>query len=388
MDGTGPWVGRALPRFPGVRRIAVLRGSGLGDLVQSLPAAEALAAAYPDATLSLLGMPSHVALLSGRPTPFSSLVELPVHRGVRDGSEDPAATARFLQWARAQRFDLAVQLHGGGRNSNPFLLELGARHTVGSRTEDAPELERWRPFLHLQHEVLRGLEVVALAGAAPVGLEPRLALQPDEQRARHQRGVGSPTVVVHAGATDPRRHWPLEHFAAVVTAVVAEGVRVQLVGDRGEANLAEALGRLVDDPDGLLTSRVGTQSLGGPDGLVATLAAADVVLANDSGPRHVAAAVGTRTVGIYWVGNVVTAAPLGRSRHRVQVGFATSCPVCGRDLTEPGWTAERCEHDPSIVAGVDPGRVLADVRALLADAVQERRMAADAGTGGTHEPVG
>jgi ADP-heptose:LPS heptosyltransferase len=372
-------VGVGAPPFAGVRRIAVLRGSGLGDLVQSLPAAEALAAAYPGAELTLLGMPSHLALLSDRPSPYRSLVELPVWPGVRDGVENRAATTAFLSWARAQRFDLAVQLHGGGRNSNPFLLDLRARHTVGSRTEDAPRLERTRPFLHLQHEVLRGLEVVALAGATPVGLEPRLRLRPDEQDLRDAASGGPPLVVVHAGATDPRRHWPVHRFAAVVNALVADGVRVELVGDAGETELAESLLGAVHDPDGRVTSRVGAQEL---SGLVATLAAADVVLANDSGPRHVAAAVGTRTVGIYWVGNVVTAAPLGRSRHRIQVGFTTCCPVCGTDLTEPGWTAERCEHDLSIVADVDPGRVLADVRALLADALLERHGPAGAMTGG------
>ncbi|CAA9313205.1 MAG: ADP-heptose--lipooligosaccharide heptosyltransferase II [uncultured Friedmanniella sp.] len=370
MDATRTWVGRAGPRFPGVRRIAVLRGGGLGDLVQSLPAAEALAAAYPDAALTLLGLPAHLALLADRPSPYRSLVGLPVRPGVRAGTEDPAATAAFLVRALAERFDLAVQLHGGGRNANPLLLELGARHTLGSRTDDAPELERTRPFLHLQHEVLRGLEVVALAGAAPVGLEPRLHLRPAEQEQRDAARGGPPTVVVHPGATDLRRHWPVERFAAVVGALVADGVRVELVGDASEADLAEALLAAVDAPHGRLASRVGAQDLGA---LVGTLAAADVVLANDSGPRHVAAAVGTRTAGVFWVGNVVTAAPLGRSRHRIQVGFTPRCPVCDRDLTEPGWTAERCEHDPSIVADVDPVRVLADVRALLADAVRERR---------------
>ncbi|SDT16396.1 ADP-heptose:LPS heptosyltransferase [Friedmanniella luteola] len=383
MDGTESWVGVGRPRFPGVRRIAVLRGSGIGDLVQSLPAAEALAAAYPRAELTLIGTPAHLALLGGRPSPFHALVELPVHPGLRAGPEDPAATTAFRRWFREQHVDLAVQLHGGGRNSNPFLLGLGARHTVGSATEDAPALERTRPFLHLQHEVLRGLEVVALAGAVPTSLEPRLRLRAVERAQRDATRTGPPTVVVHPGASDPRRHWPVERFATVVAALVADGVRVELVGDTAEVALAEQLRASVADPAGLLTSRAGEQTLGE---LVGTLAAADVVLGNDSGPRHVAAAVGTRTAGVYWVGNVVTAAPLSRSRHRIQVGFTTRCPVCGRDLSEPGWTAERCEHDPSIVADVDPGRVLTDVRALLADAVQERRAAAR--TGGARGQAG
>ncbi|MFL6064128.1 MAG: glycosyltransferase family 9 protein [Friedmanniella sp.] len=373
------WVGELWPRFPDVHRIAVLRGSGLGDLVQALPAVEALRAAYPGASVTLLGTPAHAALLQGRPSPFDSLEVLPLRPGVRDGGpEDPSATAAFLQEMRGRGFDLAIQLHGGGRNSNPFLLELGARHTIGTRTEDAPELERTRPYVYYQHEVVRALEVAALAGAVPVQLEPRLPLLPDERdRLRHR--PERPTVTLHPGATDPRRRWPAPAYAAVASALAADGVRVVVVGDQADVPAAAEILTLTGDPDNLVSSQAGLQTL--PE-LVQTLLESDVVLANDSGPRHVAAALGVRTVGIYWVGNLVNAGPLGRGRHRVQVGFTPACPVCGVDITQVGWTAERCEHDDSIVADVRPGPVLADVRSLLRDAQQERRESAAGATSG------
>ena len=399
MQTEAGWVGDLRPRFPDVQRIAVLRGSGIGDLVQALPAAEALAAAYPGGELTLLGTPAHVALLSGRPSPFAGVEALPLRTGVREGGpEDPAATAAFLEHQRRRRFDLAVQLHGGGRNSNPFLLALGARHTVGSRTQDAAALERSRPYVYYQHEVLRGLEVVALAGAAPVSLEPRLPLTPAEQR-RRQSASGEPTVVLHPGATDPRRRWPPAAFAAVARALVNDGVRVVVVGDADDVAAAEEIcarvgdgqGRVGDgqgrvgDGQGRVSSRAGQQTL--PE-LVAELVGSTVVLADDSGPRHVAAALGVPTVGIYWVGNLVNAGPLGRSRHRVQVGFATACPECGRDLTQVGWTAERCEHVFSVVADVPVERVLADVVDLLDDARAGSRTGAQDEPGGGHGPVG
>ncbi len=369
------WVGDLRLPFADVGAIAVLRGSGIGDLVQALPAVEALAATYADAELTLLGTPAHVALLTGRPSPFSGLEVLPVRPGIRGGgSEDPAATTAFLDRMRARRFDLAVQLHGGGASSNPFLLELQARHTVGSRTADAAALERTRPFVYYQHEVLRGLEVAALAGAAPVSLEPSLPLTADEQQRRNTRRRREPTVVVHPGASDPRRRWPAACFARVADALVRRGVRVVVVGDTEDVTAAEAILAGVDDPAGLLSSVAGTQPLAG---LVEQLLDADVVLACDSGPRHVAAALGVATVGLYWVGNLVNAGPLGRSRHRVQIGFTTACEACGRDLTQVGWTAERCEHDPSIVADISPERVLADVDELLA--LQEGRSGGQAG---------
>ncbi len=99
---------------------------------------------------------------------------LPFADGVRPGPEDPDATDNFFGAMKRQRFDLALQLHGGGRYSNPFLRRFGARHTVGTRTPDAVPLERTLPYAYYQHEPLRALEVAGLAGAAPVGLEAQL----------------------------------------------------------------------------------------------------------------------------------------------------------------------------------------------------------------------
>jgi ADP-heptose:LPS heptosyltransferase len=99
--------------------------------------------------------------------------------------------------------------------------------------------------------------------------------------------------------------------------------------------------------------------------LAALLARADVVLANDSGPRHLAQALGARTVGIYWAGNALTSAPLGRGRHRVHLSWTTHCPSCGADVTQVGWTAPRCPHDECLVAGIRPEDVYEDVRSLL-----------------------
>ena len=172
--------GELWPPFSGVCRIAILRGGGLGDLLLIMPAVESLAAAYPKAEITLLGSALHAELLHGRPSPFSSIEILPQGLGMGPGVADSLATSQFLHRMQARRFDLAIQLHGGGRHSNPFLLSLGATHTVGRATEDALPLERTLPYLHYQHDVIKALEVVALAGVAPIQLEPQL--RPDRRR--------------------------------------------------------------------------------------------------------------------------------------------------------------------------------------------------------------
>src|SRR5690606_41400340 len=67
----------------------------------------------------------------------------------------------------------------------------------------------------------------------------------------------------------------------------------------------------------------------GAGGLAALYAACDLVIANDAGPRHLAAAVGTPTVGIYWCGNLINAGPLTRARHRPLLSWTLACPACG-----------------------------------------------------------
>jgi ADP-heptose:LPS heptosyltransferase len=365
LHPAGPTVGTIAEPFPDVTRIAVLRSGGLGDLIGSLPAAEALAATYPGAEITLLGTPAAAALLGDRPSPFGRIEVLPPHPGVRDGAADPAATEAFLARMRAHRFDLAVQIHGGGRNSNPYLLALGARHTVGTRTDDAAPLERNLGYVYYQHEVLRALEVVGLAGAMPVRLEPHLVRLPAESTGRDPGR--RPLVTVHPGASDPRRRWPAERFGALAAALAEEhDAEVVVVGDPAEQDLAAEVvrhARRHGAPAERVDSRAGQLSL--PE-LAVLLAGSTLVVANDSGPRHLAAALGTPTVGLYWFGNVVNFGPLSRARHRVQLGWTTHCPVCGLDCTQVGWTAERCPHDDSFIAGIRLEDVLADAAALLA----------------------
>ncbi len=355
-------VGDLGPRLPDVHSIAVLRGGGIGDLMFVLPAVEALAAAYPDAGITLLGMPSHAALLAERPDPFGAVEVLPGHPGVRDGAPaDADATEAFCVRMRKRHFDLAVQAHGGGANANPFLLRLGARHTVGAGTPDATPLERTLPYRYYQHETHRWLEVAGLVGAPPVELEAQLRAYRPRPRPSDRR----PRLVIHPGATDPRRRWPARHFAAVARAVVADGAEVIVVGDQTDLDAGEEI--VAGAPAagaGTATSQVGALTL---PALTHLLADADVVLANDSGPRHLAMAVGSATVGIFWAPNLINAGPLGRGRHRVHLGWTLHCPVCGVDCSHVGWTAPRCAHDVSFVADVPLEPVLADVTDLLAD---------------------
>jgi ADP-heptose:LPS heptosyltransferase len=317
----------------------------------------------------------HRALLAGRPSGVDEVDVLPVVPGVGDASGtevDDAATEEFVARHRARRYDLAVQVHGGGRNSNPFLRRLGARHTIGTRTPDAIPLERTIPYVYYQHEVLRALEVVALAGAASSGrrvLTPTSAeLERGAQLVRggSSGGDGRPVVAIHPGASDPRRRWSADRFGRLAARLAHHGVRVVVVGEGDDVALADRITTVARAHEprraSLVSSLAGRLDL---SDLVGVLASVDAFVGNDSGPRHVAEAVGTATSGVFWFGNVINAGALGRTSHRVAMAFSTTCPVCGVDITQVGWTAERCEHDASVVDAVGLDEVWENTREVL-----------------------
>ena len=355
-------------RVSGVRKIGVLRANALGDLIFILPALAALRLAYPDAEIVLLATPWHARFLESRPGPVDRVEVVPPSRGVREvkgSSEDESELERFFRAMAAEQFDLVCQLHGGGRYSNPFVRRVGARVTVGLRADDASPLDRCVPYLYYQPEVLRYLEVVSLVGAHAGDLEPRLEVTADDLReAEAVVGERAPVAVLHPGATDPRRRWPLERFAEVGDALARAGATVVLTGTEPERGLLEELSAVMEEDALPLPGRL---TVGGLAGL---LSRAAVVVSNDTGPLHLAAAVGAATVGIYWCGNMINAGPLSRSRHRPTISWVVQCPVCGEDCTKDRWPGRtagtRCVHDPSFVEGVPTEEVREYALELLA----------------------
>jgi ADP-heptose:LPS heptosyltransferase len=331
----------------------VLRANALGDFVFALPALDALRDAYPKAEITLLGRSWHAAFLTGRRGSVDRVVVVPgdespdaaVGGRYADApwlAASPTALQTFAARMRHERFDLAVQIHGGGRNSNPFVASLGARLTVGLRTVDAPPLDRWVRYVYYQQEVLRCLEVIGLVGAGPTVMEPHLALTDADRSAAHalvaeQRDY----VVLHPGANDARRRWPPARFAAIGDALAERGLQLVITGSSGEARLTKAVSGALTHPARDLAGRTSLSTL------AAILAGARLVVSNDSGPLHLAAAVGAPTVGIYWCGNLINGGPLTRGRHRPVISWRVRCPVCGVPATAP-----RCEHDDSFVADI------------------------------------
>lgn len=366
----------------GVRRIAVLRPTPVGDFLFALPALEALRAAYPDAEIVLLGKRWQAEFLRAREGPIDRVVVLPTIRGVGappEAIEDDDLVDDFFHAMRAERFDLALQMYGGGRYANPLVKGLGARVTAGLQAPDAPPLDRTLPYLYHQNERVRQLETVALVGATPVSLEPAVVLRADDvaEAARALPHADAPLVVLQPGATDARRCWPAASFAQVGDALASRGYRIVINGTPDEAGVVDAVAAA-------MTARAvplaGALSLGG---LAALLARAALAVSNDTGPLYLAGAVGTPTVGLYWFTNAFLCGPLTRARHRPLIAWRITCSVCGRENVR-----ERCPHDASFVDEIAPDDVLAAALDLLARDAQPNSARASASTALTATPAG
>lgn len=347
-----------------VCRVLALRANGIGDFLVVIPALTAVRHAYPEAEITVVGDAWLPALVAGRPGPWDRCLVAPKYPGLRGLPADaaPAAdTEQFIAARCRERFDLALQLHGGGGTSNTFVSSLGARVTAGARADGAPPLDRTVPYLPHRHEVLRWLDVVALVGATHLGavdeLTPRIAVtERDRDEARRVLPGDDPYVALHVGARDARRRWPAERFVELSRRIMAAGLHVVLVGGPDDrAASARAAARLGGRDR--VRNVTGRLSLSGTIGVLADAAA---FVGNDSGPRHLAAAVGTPTVGVFWLTNVFAFGPLVGVADRALVSQQVHCPVCGEEQVET-----RCQHDVSFVDAVAVDEVEAALSEVL-----------------------
>jgi ADP-heptose:LPS heptosyltransferase len=163
-----------------------------------------------------------------------------------------------------------------------------------------------------------------------------------------------PLVALVPGAGDGRRRWPPEKFAALADRLADAGTRVIVSGGVSDAPVVDAIVKLADSRSVAVCNAL---SLGGLAGL---LARCTLVVGNDSGPLQLANAVGTATVGIYWCGNLITAEPITRRRHRPLLSWRLECPVCGVNCIYG-----TCDHRESFVADVTVDEVWEQATDLL-----------------------
>ena len=362
-----------------MKRIAVFRALQLGDLLVAVPAFRALRECFPDAEITLIGLPWAASFVQRFHCYIDRFVEFVGYPGLDEIPFDTQRTERFLAKQRAYNYDLALQMHGSGGASNPFVLALGAASTVGYYEKTPAGLTIEAVYPDDQHEIYRNLGLVEILCRGHNSLRPcpndqsQQGRNNQSQQGRNElwplqpmfpdysihlrnRSLhiddalmnirlefplfasdyaeadallrlflqrGKRMIGIHPGARPPARRWPTDYFATVADALAQRfDAQILLTGGPGEEQTVQAVMDAMHTP---AVSFAGKTSLGSLAALISRL---DLFISNDTGPSHIACAVDCPSVTLFGPADVQRWAPLDGQRHPI-VRHPIACSPCG-----------------------------------------------------------
>ena len=290
-------------RLDGARRILLVKPSALGDVVHALPVAATLKRRYPAIPLDWLVEEEAADIVRGHPAVAEVVVSGRKRwlRQLRSPGQVLATLAEIRRFAArlgGGRYDVVLDLQGLLK-STLYLLGSRAPVRVGfaAAREGAPLILTHRVAVPPQpvHAVDRYLALAAAVGAAEAVREFTIAVDPSDVAAAQARlaRLPRPRVVLHPAARWPTKLWVADRWRALAAALAGAGWGVILTGGPADAPLAAEIVAGLERPPLSLVGQVGLK------GLAAVLREVDLMLTVDSGPMHIAAAVGAPIVALF-----------------------------------------------------------------------------------------
>lgn len=343
--------------------VLCVRLDALGDVLMTTPALRALKASRPGRRLTLLTSPAGAEAAGLLPMVDEVIVYDAPWMKATAPRPDPRPDLAMIERLRRARFDAAAIFTVYSQNPLPsamlcYLAGIPLR-LAHCRENPYQLLTDWvpdpEPDRLARHEVRRQLDLAAEVGCRADDERMAMAV-PDAARRRMARtldglGLGSHRrwAVVHPGATAPSRRYPPEHFAEAARRLAADdGLAIVFTGSAPERDLIEGIRAAMAAPSHSLAGTLGLAEL------AALIERAPLLIANNTGPVHVAAAVGTPVVDLYALTNpqhTPWAVPCRVLSHEVP------CRDCYKSVCPEG------HHD--CLRLVPPAAVVAAARELL-----------------------
>lgn len=355
-------------KIPSEGRIVLVRLGALGDVVNTLPALTALRRALPQAYIAWAVESPFAPLLQGHPM-LNRVIVVP--RRARGGNpvRRLADVVRALGIARRElaeeHFDVAIDLHGNLRSGlATYLSRAPVRigYARGQCREWNHLFTNWRVSVAAVHRAERHLAVLRGAGVPVEGMPPPVV--PEEPAAANRiegflsavRSGDSPVIVVHPGTSQfgAYKQWPVERFATVVRNL-CEQMRARVVVTWGPGERAMAEGAA----GGVRGATVAPET--SLEELAALVRRCDLFIGADSGPLHLASAVGTPVVALFGPKAPARYGPVFSPRRIVEVPL--ECRPCRK---------RRCA-DPRCMHMVLPQMVFDAASELLRETAAGRR---------------
>ncbi len=293
--------------LPSLRRILIFRIGNVGDIAAAVPALEAIRRRFPEAQITLLTSPGREGAPGARELiPAGSIVDSLIVYHTCDIAtwRGRVALARRL---RTQGFDLFIELSNILAPLRQVLQSIALAKAAGCRFGLGFQVASTRLFsraqaLHIPfpNEADRLLQSLQDPLDLPRNASGRLTVTGDDREAvmRSLEGAGIARgerfLVVHAGAKRPANRWMEDRFARVADEVQGRyGIRVVLTGGAPERELVERIRNMMRTRPAVLCGELSLLQI------AALLEEACLYIGNDTGPMHLAAAMGTPAVAIF-----------------------------------------------------------------------------------------
>ncbi|MEW5895795.1 MAG: glycosyltransferase family 9 protein [Candidatus Omnitrophota bacterium] len=280
-----------------INKIAVLRALQLGDLLCAVPALRALRQRFPQSEISLIGLPWSKEFVQRFHMYVDHFIEFPGFPSLPEREPDMNMFPEFIRQCREKHFDLVIQMHGNGIILNALLPLLNSRLTAGFFKNEifAPENDTFMSWPEQGHEIHRLLKLMEFLGIPSQGDALEFPVcQNDTDTLNHiftrEKISFNRFVCVHPGAQVPARRWSHERFAAVADRIYRKGYNIVFTGSAHERALISKISSLMRYPSYNLA---GKTSLGS---LAVLLSRSSLLIGNDTGVSHIAAAMKTPSV--------------------------------------------------------------------------------------------
>jgi ADP-heptose:LPS heptosyltransferase len=298
-----------------IKKIIIFRALQLGDMLCSIPAIRALRSAYPDAEITLTGLPWAKSLTERFDQYFDSFISFPGYPGLPEQPLDPAAFTAFLSTVQDQKFDLAIQLQGNGSVVNPMVELFGARYTAGYLITGhyAPDNGLFMPYPDFGHEIDRHLLLMEFLGIESQGNDLEYPLTTADYDALDELNLDIEPrtyVCIHPGSRGAWRQWPVQYFASLADYCIDQGFKAVITGTKEEsAIIEEVIKQMRHQP----INTAGKTSMGAVGVLIQNAA---LLISNCTGVSHIAAAFKTPSIVISMDGEPQRWGPLDKRMHR------------------------------------------------------------------------
>lgn len=301
------------------RRILIIKPSAIGDIVHALPILNLIRRRWPDAHVTWVVTPACAGMVERHPQIDEVILfERNRYSSFWRNPRSALAMRRFFRKLRKRSFDLVIDLQGLFR-SGWFAWQSGAPVRIGfaNAREFATLFYTHRvESSWADHAIERYLCVARALGCGEQPLEFKFAVDDQDRAAAGVLLPNRPFAVLVPGANWETKQWPAERFAAIVEPLRERfGFESVVVGSAADGPLAARIDGAID-----LTGRTNLRQL------VAVLERASLVIAGDTGPMHIAAALGRPLVALYGPTDAVLTGPFRRLDTVVQLDI--SCRPC------------------------------------------------------------